>query len=318
MGATVKYLSVYETTIKAVDKKSGKAIVNVLHYRTNIETSSPPAYGAATAGPSDLDTFLTNLNTSWRDNVLPLLSVNYGAYSIAAKQITGWTTGSTASPVYGASNSTPIEINAGSGHNIRTGDQVVVSGALGNTAANGTFTVTRTGDAFFTLNGSVGNGTYTGGGSFVRLNTGIRLTYGDTAVLDDANTTSPGTGTEACPLFDSLSVRKITALAGRNWRGGIRFAPIAESSQENGRFTTAAQASNVAGMVDFLTDTLATGGTGLAGFMSQMLFSRNLAILSATPFTQSSSYSSLVTNLLPRINLGSVLKRKPKLTANIS
>lgn len=65
--------------------------------------------------------------------------------------------------VASASNASPILIGSAA-HGLVTGDAVTISGVLGNTAANGTFTVTVTNSTHFQLDGSTGNGTYTGGG----------------------------------------------------------------------------------------------------------------------------------------------------------
>jgi hypothetical protein len=51
-------------------------------------------------------------------------------------------------------------------HGLQTGDQLLVSGAQGNTAANGLFTVTVEDADHFSLNGSQGSGAYTGGGTW--------------------------------------------------------------------------------------------------------------------------------------------------------
>src|SRR6185295_853780 len=56
------------------------------------------------------------------------------------------------------------------------GETIEVAGATGNTAANGIFTVTWVNNNKFSLNGSAGNGTYTGGGTwtaFEGINPGI-------------------------------------------------------------------------------------------------------------------------------------------------
>jgi hypothetical protein len=63
-----------------------------------------------------------------------------------------------------ATNATPIAITAES-HNLETGDTVFIEGCVGNTAANGWWTVTKTGTNTFTLNSSIGNGAYRGGGN---------------------------------------------------------------------------------------------------------------------------------------------------------
>lgn len=71
-----------------------------------------------------------------------------------------------ATTVTAATNATPIAIT-GTAHGLTTGDRVRVAGVQGNTAANGTFTVTVTSTTAFTLDGSSGNGAYTGGGYVV-------------------------------------------------------------------------------------------------------------------------------------------------------
>lgn len=47
-----------------------------------------------------------------------------------------------------------------------TGQRVTIASVGGNTAANGTFTITNTGTDTFTLDGSTGNGDYTSGGTW--------------------------------------------------------------------------------------------------------------------------------------------------------
>jgi len=64
-----------------------------------------------------------------------------------------------------ATNATPIAITTTASHGYTTGDTVTVSGVVGNTAANGTWVITVTGAATFTLNTSVGNGAYVSGGT---------------------------------------------------------------------------------------------------------------------------------------------------------
>src|SRR5574344_1874482 len=68
--------------------------------------------------------------------------------------------------VSNATNATPIVITA-VGHGFLTGDKVYISGVGGNTAANGLFTITKIGTDTFSLNGSVGNGTFTTNGTAI-------------------------------------------------------------------------------------------------------------------------------------------------------
>lgn len=65
--------------------------------------------------------------------------------------------------ITGATNATPIVITA-NGHGLSTGENVFITGVVGNTAANGSFVVTKLSDNTFSLDDSVGNGARTSGG----------------------------------------------------------------------------------------------------------------------------------------------------------
>jgi Developmentally Regulated MAPK Interacting Protein. len=62
--------------------------------------------------------------------------------------------------VVNATNATPIVITTDFGHGLVTGNSLTVENVAGNTAANGTRTVTVLTATTFQLNGSVGNGVY--------------------------------------------------------------------------------------------------------------------------------------------------------------
>lgn len=74
-------------------------------------------------------------------------------------------------PLTDASNASPIAITSAF-HGLQTGDRVQIAGVTGNLAANGVWTVTRTGQDTFTLDQSVGTAPYTNGGTF-QLITGV-------------------------------------------------------------------------------------------------------------------------------------------------
>lgn len=71
--------------------------------------------------------------------------------------------------VTAATNASPIAITSSASHGMSTGDKVAILKVLGNTATNGTWTITVTDSTHFTLNGSTGNGAYTSGGFIVKL-----------------------------------------------------------------------------------------------------------------------------------------------------
>jgi hypothetical protein len=88
-----------------------------------------------------------------------------------------------------ATNATPIAISV-TGHGYSTGDTVVVTGVVGNTAANGSWEITVTDANTFTLDNSAGNGARTSGGT-ARLRNNTRVTLAS-AVTQNIASTGPG------------------------------------------------------------------------------------------------------------------------------
>src|SRR5262249_15693034 len=103
-----------------------------------------PAGGACAPGCG------ANCASSGNNAVCPKASRLYGRYVVGS-----------GGGVNGATNATPIEITTSSDHGLSNGAQVVISGVLGNLGANGPWTVTKTANTKFTLNGSAGTGNYT-------------------------------------------------------------------------------------------------------------------------------------------------------------
>lgn len=81
-----------------------------------------------------------------------------------------------------ASNATPISVTAAA-HGLQTGDKVSITGAVGNTAANGCFSVTVVDANTYTLDGSVGNGAWSSGGAVNRIYSA--LTFSDITDLEE-------------------------------------------------------------------------------------------------------------------------------------
>ncbi len=71
--------------------------------------------------------------------------------------------------ITGATNASPIVVTSNA-HGLANGDQVEISGVLGNTAANGSFIVSMATANTFALVGSTGDGDYTSGGSWRQAN----------------------------------------------------------------------------------------------------------------------------------------------------
>lgn len=147
------------------------------------------AYLDANAGAlkiSDLGTISSNItlatNTVTTADVSGAISITLPTTLVSGNENTvvfDFTTTSTSSPtinqdattkaITSATNATPIVITAVS-HGFNTGDKVYITGVGGNTAANGTWVITRLTADTFSLNGSVGNGAYTSGGTVRKAN----------------------------------------------------------------------------------------------------------------------------------------------------
>ncbi|MCB1206665.1 MAG: hypothetical protein KDN18_20570, partial [Verrucomicrobiae bacterium] len=74
-------------------------------------------------------------------------------------------TSATVFTVTSATNASPITITTSADHGLSTNNYVEIAGVTGNTAANGIHQITVTGTATFSLDFSVGNGSYAGGGT---------------------------------------------------------------------------------------------------------------------------------------------------------
>ena len=83
--------------------------------------------------------------------------------------------------VSGATNATPIIVTTTVAHGVVDVSYAVVAGVTGNTAANGSWVVERTGANTLKLRGSVGSGAYIGGPGSVTINS----TYATVAEVTD-------------------------------------------------------------------------------------------------------------------------------------
>ena len=125
-------------------------------------------------GSSDTTNVEFAIHNSPGNNVLYVGTINSGrlaAVTSSTDQGSTWTAmdtplilGVRQVPINFASNLGPITITSTPNHGLSNNDRVRVSGANGNTAANGDWTVTIVSPTQFSLNGSTGNGTYTNGG----------------------------------------------------------------------------------------------------------------------------------------------------------
>lgn len=75
-----------------------------------------------------------------------------------------------------ATNASPIVITTNSAHGFANGDEVLIRGVLGNTAANGVWKIQNATSTTFELVGSTGNGAYSAGTDYaLDLNSYVNL-----------------------------------------------------------------------------------------------------------------------------------------------
>lgn len=110
--------------------------------------ASTAELGVNVSGPG-LSATAAGLNTQFEDDRFLIIKI----------------TSSNASTITGATNASPIVITTSGSHGLTTGASVTLSGVMGNTAANGTFTITVISPTSYSLGGSTGNGSYTSGGT---------------------------------------------------------------------------------------------------------------------------------------------------------
>jgi hypothetical protein len=91
----------------------------------------------------------------------------YDNSGVLTMEVVAWN--SSGGSVTAATNATPIQITSNS-HGLVTGDVVAVRNVGGNTAANGVFAITKVDNNNYTLDGSVGSGAYTSGGTWKQIN----------------------------------------------------------------------------------------------------------------------------------------------------
>jgi hypothetical protein len=128
-----------------------------------------------------------------------------------------------------ATNESPIKIRTAANHGLSTGDRVTIAGVQGNTAANGTFTVTVPASTtppespaatVFTLDGTAGNGAYTGGGYVVQCPPNTPNCSAPPARTDISRLRSVANATDRVAGFQVKAANRFTVTAGQSYRAG--------------------------------------------------------------------------------------------------
>ncbi len=118
-----------------------------------------------------------------------------------------------------ATNTSPITVRA-IGHGLVTGDRVRVADVKGNTAANGNWTVTRIDNNVITLDGSVGNGSYTGDGFVVQCPPGSPNCAAPAVRTDISRFRSVANATDRVAGVRVKPANRFAVGAGRSYRAG--------------------------------------------------------------------------------------------------
>jgi hypothetical protein len=146
-----------------------------------------------------------------------------------------------------ATNASPIVVTAAA-HGYQTGHSVTIAGVLGNTAANGTFLVTRVSADTFSLIGSTGNGAYTSGG--------VATMPLSKAIVSTKNVSG---ATNASPIV-------ITTSAAHGLETGdiVQIASVAGNTAANGQWVIAVASSTTFSLVNSAGNAAYTSGGTVA------------------------------------------------------
>lgn len=313
----IKYRVPYEVRVRAGDLSTGKPVSNVFYLKTAVQLTSPPAYGATIAGSGSTTTLLNNFATAFVAGPLTMMASKYVLTGYEMRSLEGWKFGGATLPIIavGVGNPTTIQVFGTSG--LVNGDLVSVQGVTGATNANGIWPLTVTAPNKFTIPANTSAQLWSGGGTWQSTQGEKQWIYGDVELKTASNV--GGIADEAVALFATASVRRLSTSAGKSWQGRNSYSPIPESTVESGAFTTAAKASWSTALAQLEAPVL-NGGSENPG--SGQSYPYNVSKLKAfsqvSPFAESFAWTALVTNMVLQPDMGTLLRRKPRLTSVIT
>lgn len=315
MAQPWRYLVPVEVAIHARDVGSGKLVSNITYWINRAATGVTPAYGAPITG-SDMATFDSAFQTSFSTTVAGFLNHNYSLLDITYRLIIGKQFKTPFTAILALVPGAPINITTSVPHGLTTGDIVFIQGVTSPPGANGTWRITVTGPDDFTLDTSNDALPWTGNGRWQLATGALQFTYADkfvsTPVIVGAIVG------DALPLFAAASIRRLNAGTGKNFRSRLSFSPMSESDSLDGGLLPARITAINTAMNTFL-GALANGGADAgAGVSVQIAVSKKLAVMQPPIFAQSATWTALVGSYAVQRNLGSMTRRKPRLTATIS
>jgi len=307
--AEVKNMVPYEWRVNARDLPSGKPVTNILYTKT---ADLGGGYATPIAASSHA-TLADEIWQRWNTWIVPQLSEQYEVSGYISRAIIGRRWPTPMIPIVGISPLlTATRISTGVPHGMSTGNSVEISGATGSPTVNGVHAsiTVITATAFdIAVTGAAAS---PGPGQVQRASGVIEFVYDD---KQEVVVTATGAITgESLPVYCTISLRRLNVGVGRNFRSRISLSPLGESQQANGGFTPAALAliqtagSNLVTVFDI-------GGGNTA---KPVAVSKQLAFAEPPVFLSSSAWSKDVTAYVARPNLGSLTRRKPKLTQGLA
>lgn len=316
MGFGIRYLVPYQVNINAIDNGSGRKVSNIMYYRSAIQTTAPPAYGALIAGPGSTTTLLAAILNKWIATVMLRLNANYILQSGVMVALVGKRYSSPFTPIFGVSFGTPVTIITNAPHGLTTGQVVSIQGVTSPASLNTSWTVTVVGTFTFTLNSSSMLGPWTGDGQFQVVSGSLEFLTTDLETL--SGLTNPGSVVgDALPLFATSSVRRLNGGVGRNFRSRFSLSPMSEVDVLDGGFTAAQKALMVTDLGLFNVGIGNGGSDATSAFSFNCVVSKKVAFSLVTPFNSNSPWSFVTQSMVQQRNNGSMVRRKPKLTSVI-
>jgi len=308
----VKYRVPYELSVKAADIGSGKTSTNLYYLRTAFATGSF-SYGDGLPG-SDTNTLLTNVAGSYILNIIPFMNANYKMVSFTLRSILGKQYRTPFNNIVALIPGAPIEIASMFPHGLTTGDYVYVRGVTSPPGANGVRKVHVINALRFTLDGSNDALGWSNDGEFQSASGAFQFSYGDTTTV--LNSTVGGVVGDAMPLFSTASVRRLNAGVGKSFRSRVSLSPLSEADQKDGALVAGTVTAINAGFLAFGSTGFTNGATDItAGLSFHVAVSKKIAVTLPLVFPSDQPWTSGGVVFRVQPNMGSMLRRKPRLTA---
>jgi hypothetical protein len=270
-------------------------------------------------GASDIQTFLESFRTAFEAAILAVMSVNYETLKYVAESLIGTETPG-AKNIFLSVNvrADKTQITTVANHGLQSGNVITISDVVAPPGVNGDWVVTVTGANSFDIPyANAALPAWDATGFYSRKISQPVWSIGDRGELLPIDHLGLITG-DAMTLFDTVSARRLNPGVGRSFRSRLSFSPLGESQNVDGKLTSGGLTAWTSALNDMGTTNLANGGdVDFSSNMAPMAVSLKQATILGPVPTQSATWCKRLTNIVPQPNLGSLTRRKPRLTAAI-